>query len=188
MDEIAGRIGFYEPLFGPIFAREHTAPLLRLGTVDAIRNAYCDRASFQSTLFACQRRMTTPLVYVEAEVRYKVGEERRLRSKQRKLFADDPPVAKLRVSLSVPNQAADDSDFRIVPNMRVPDGSVIHRLHSDGDAGQASGEENLGAWEFSDGSRLPDCEVSIDARKAGGRVIAVVQPMTETGTTTLRRK
>jgi len=177
MDEIAGRIGFYEPLFGPIFAREHTEPLLRLVTVDAIRNAYCDEASFQSTLFACHRRMRTPVVYVEAEVKYKVEEVRRLRSKQRKLFADDPPVAKLRVSLAVPNQAADDRDFRIVPNMRVPEGSVIHNLRSDDGAGQASGEENLGAWEFSNGNRLPDCQVWIDARKAGDRTIAIVQPV-----------
>ena len=92
---------------------------------------YCDKASFQSTLFACQRRMNTPVVYVEAEMKYKADEERRLRSKQRKFFQDDPPVAKLRVGLAVPNQAAIDRDFRVVPNMRVPEGSVIHKLHSD---------------------------------------------------------
>jgi len=40
MDEIAGRIGFYEPIFGPVFAREHSKPLLELGTVEAIRRAY----------------------------------------------------------------------------------------------------------------------------------------------------
>ncbi len=176
MDEIAGRIGFYEPLFGPIFAREQTTPLLELRTVEAIRIAYCDRASFQATLFACQRRMSTPVVYVEAEMKYKVEEERRLRSRQRMFFADDPPVAKLRVGLAVPNQAASDEDFRIVPNMRVPEGSIIHKLHSDVSAEQASGSENLGAWEFSDGGSLPDCEVWIDARKAGDRVIAIVQP------------
>lgn len=176
MDEIAGRIGFYEPLFGPIFAREHKKPLLELRTVEAIRTAYCDRASFQATLFACQRRMNTPVVYVEAEMKYKAEEERRLRSRQRKFFADDPPVAKLRVGLTVPNQAASDEDFRIVPNMRVPEGSVIHTLYTDANAEEAWGNENLGAWEFSDGSALPDCEVWVDARKAGDRVIAVVQP------------
>jgi len=176
MDEIAGRIGFYEPLFGPVFAREHRGDPLKFKTVEAIRTAYCDRASFQSTLFACHRRMKTPLVYVEAAVKYKADEERRLRSKQRALFQDDPPVAKLRIGLALPNQAASDQGFRIVPNMRVPESSAIYKLHSDVSAEQASGCENLEAWEFSDGGSLPDCEVWVDARKAGERIIAIVQP------------
>jgi hypothetical protein len=177
MDEIAGRVGFYEPLFGPVFAREHRQAPLELKTVEAIRVAYCDRASFQSTFFACHRRMSTPVVYVEAEVKYKADEERRLRSKQRTFLQDDPPVAKLRVGLAVPNQAASERDFRVVPNMRVPEGSVIHKLHSDASDEQASGQENLGAWEFSDGNSLPECEVWVDARKVGDRVIAIVQPV-----------
>lgn len=177
MDEIAGRVGFYEPLFGPVFAREHTKRLLELKTVEAIRNAYCDKASFQSTLFACHRRMKSPVVYIEAELKYKADEERQLRSKQRRFFADDPPVAKLRVGLAVPNQAASDEDFRIVPNMRVPEGSIIHTLHSESAAEQASGTENLESWEFSDGGTLPAREVWVDARKAGNRIIAIVQPV-----------
>jgi len=177
MDEIAGRVGFYEPIFGPVFAREHSKPLLELGTVEAIRRAYCDKASFQATLFACQRRMNTPVVYVEAEMKCKAEEERRLRSMQRKFSADDPPVAKLRVGLAVSNQAANDEGFRIAPNMRVPAGSVIHKLHSDANAEEASGSENLVAWEFSNGNSLPDCEVWVDARKVGERVIAIVQPV-----------
>jgi hypothetical protein len=176
MDEIAGRIGFYEPIFGPVFTREHRQTPLEFKTVEAIRVAYCDKASFQSTLFACHRRMNTPVVYVEAEMKYKADEERRLRSKQRKLFQDDPPVAKLRVGLAVPNSAAVERDFRVMPNMRVPESSVIHKLHSDAGAEQASGRENLGSWEFSNGNSLPDCEVWVDARKAGERVIAIVQP------------
>lgn len=177
MDEIAGRIGFYEPIFGPVFAREHNKPLLELRIVEVIRSTYCDKASFQATLFACQRRMNTPIVYVEAEMKYKAEEERRLRSRQRKFFADDRPVAKLRIGLAVANRAASDEDFRIVPNMRVPEESIIHRLHSDASVEQASGRENLGAWEFSNGSSLTDCEVWVDARKAGDRILAIVQPV-----------
>jgi len=176
MDEIAGRVGFYEPIFGPVLAREHSKPILEFETVEAIRRAYCDKASFQATLFACQRRMNTPVVYVEAEMKYRADEERRLRSKQQKFFADDPPVAKLRVRLAVPNEAASDEGFRIVPNMRVPEGSIIHKLYSDASAEEASGGENLGVWEFSNGSSLSDCEVWVDARKVGDRIIAIVQP------------
>ncbi len=176
MDDIAGRIGFYEPLFGRVFAREHQEAPLRFRTIEAIRRGYCDRASFQATLFACHRRVESPVVYLEAEVKYKADEERRLRSKQRTFFQEEPPVAKLRVSLAVPNSAAIERDFRIIPNMRVPEGSVIYKLHSDASAEQASGCENLEAWEFSDGGSLPNCKVWVDARKAGDRVIAMVQP------------
>ena len=177
MDEIAGRVGFYEPLFGLVFARERRKPLLEFRTVEAIRNAYSDKASFQATLFACQRRMSTPVMYVEAEMKYKAEEERRLRSEQRKFLADDLPVAKLRVGLAVSNRAASNEGFRIMPNMRVPEGAVIHKLHSDASAAEASGSENLGAWAFSDGSSLPDCQVWVDARKVGERIIAIVQPV-----------
>ena len=176
MDEIAGRIGFYEPLFGPVFDGQHKRGLLKLKTIEAIRNAYCDNASFQATLFACQRRMTTPVIYVEAELKYKADEERRLRSKQRKFFSDDRPVAKLRVGMTVPNQAAIDQNIRVVQNMRVPEESIVHKLHTNPSAEQASGKENLGSWEFSDGTSLPDRIVWVDARKAGDRTIAIVQP------------
>ena len=175
MDEIAGQIGFYEPLFGPVFAREHRQAPLEFKTVDAIRVAYCNAASFQSTLFACHRRLSTPAVYLEAEMKYKADEERRLRS-PRKEFQSEPPIAKLRVGLAMPNQVATDRGFRISPNMRVPEGSIIYKLHSNASADQSSGRENLGTWEFSDGSSLPDCQVWVDARKAGDRVIAIVQP------------
>jgi hypothetical protein len=159
-----------------VFAREHSKPLLELGTVEAIRRAYCDRASFQATLFACQRRMNTPLLYVEAEMRLKAEEERRIRSRQRKFLEDDPPVAKLRVGLAVHNEAASEGGFRIAPNMRVPEASTIHKLYSDPNAEEASGSENLGAWEFSGGSSLPNREVWVDARKVGDRITAIVQP------------
>jgi hypothetical protein len=177
MDEIAGRIGFYDPIFDPIFALECTKPPLRFDMIETIRSRYSDTASFQATLFACQRRMKTPVVYIEAEMKYKVGEERRLRSKQRSFFSVDPPVAKLRISMAVPNRAATNENFHIVKNMRVPECSVIHRLHVAPAVEEASGQEDLGSWEFSDGGSLPDCEVWVDARKLENKVIAIVQPL-----------
>ena len=61
--------------------------------------------------------------------------------------------------------------------MTLHPSSVIHKLHSDGTAAQASGRENLGSWGFSDGNSLPDCKVWVDARKVGDRIIAIIQPM-----------
>jgi len=176
MDLIAGRVGFYEPLFGPILDRCHSGSLLSFETVDAVRTAYCDYASFQSTLFACQRRVPTPVVYVEAEMKFKAGEARNMQSRQQRLFEVDPPVAKLRVGLCVPNDAAVRRELRVTQNMRVPERSVIHELHVDPMRDSATGGENLESWEFSSGGTLPNCNVWIEARKAGSRVIAIVQP------------
>jgi len=63
--------------------------------------------------------------------------------------------------------------------MRVPGSSVIDKLHSDASAERALGRENLESWEFSDGNSLPDCEVWVEARKAGDRVISIVQPINQ---------
>ena len=51
MDEIAGRIGFYEPIFGPVFAREHrhlpwnSRPLRQSAITIATRRASSPRCS-----------------------------------------------------------------------------------------------------------------------------------------------
>jgi hypothetical protein len=150
---------------------------MSFAAVEAIRNDYCPNASFQATLFACQRRLSTPVVYIEAQMGYKADEERRLRSKQMALFHEDPPEAKLRVSMTVPNVPAAKSDVQFVPNMRVPESSLIHRLFLSDEDEPASGEENLSTWEFSKGGSLADCDVWVEAKRLLDRVIAIVQPI-----------
>lgn len=176
MDEIAGHVGFFAPLFSPVMAKHHRGSRLSFATIEAIRQEFSSEASFQATLFACQRRLTTPLIYVEAGMGYKADEERKLNSKQKTLFEDDPPEEKLRVSMTVPNTAASDRKLQIIPKMRVPETSVIHRLFTNGDE-DASGQENLKSWEFSSGGSLADCEVWIEARRLTDRVVAIVQPV-----------
>ena len=176
MDEVAGQVGFYDPLFRPIMAKYHQNDRLSFSTVDAIRQDYCSEASFQATLFACQRRLPTPVIYIEAQMGYKAGEQRQLNSKQMTLFEEDPPEAKLRVSMTVPNAAATNRKFQIIQKMRVPESSVIHCLFTN-DEEESSGQENLNAWEFSGGGSLAECDVWIEARRLPDQVIAIVQPM-----------
>ncbi len=177
MDQIAGHVGFYDSLFSPLF-HSHLPPgeILTFEIVDAIRQGFCSYASFQSTLFACQRRLPTPLVYIEAGMGYKVEEQRKLNSKQMTMFEESTPEAKLRVSMTVPNATATNTKLRIIQKMRVPESSVIHRLFANGEE-ESSGQENLKAWEFSDGGSLTNCDVWIEARRLPDRVIAIVQPM-----------
>jgi hypothetical protein len=178
MDEIAGRVGFYEPLLGPVFeAQMRGRKLLTFETVEAVRRLRFGAASFQATLSACNRRLATPVIYVEAAVSHKAEDQREISRGQDVLFEECRPVTKLRAVEVVPNPAAQKTGFFIAPKMRIPENSVIHRLFLDEGGQAAAGEENLNTWEHSGNKRLADQEVWIEARRVKNRVIANVQPV-----------
>ena len=175
MDEIAGNVGFYGPIFDPAFWQASEGKtLLTFGTVEAVIAGSFPTASFQATLFACARRLTTPVVYLEAALNHKKEVKRRLQTPS--MFGDDPPPGELRAVKVIPNKAAQEEGFTIPTNMRVPAVSVIHRLFDS--EPQASGEcnEDLSRWE-SKGKSLEGRAVTVEGRKVADRVIAIVQPV-----------
>jgi hypothetical protein len=175
MDEIAAHVGFYGPIFDPAFRRASGGgPLLTFGTVEAIIRDAFPTASFQATLFACARRMRTPVLYLEAMLNHKKEVRRKLATPS--LFGDDPPPGELRAVKVVPNTAAQRDGFTIPTNMRVPASSVIHRLFAADTLAGSEGRECLSQWE-SKGKALGARALSIEGRKVGDRVIAIVQPV-----------
>lgn len=175
MDEIAGHVGFYDPLFRPVYQqallnRSH----LNFGMVEAIISEAFPAASFQSTLFACVRRLPTPVVYLEATLAHKKDTKGKLATPS--LFDDEPPPGELRAVKVIPNKAALQDGFTIPDNMRVPADSVIHSLFDADPVTDGNGEECLSQWE-SQGRSLGRCAVVVEARKVPGRVIAIVQPV-----------
>ncbi|MBI2480914.1 MAG: hypothetical protein HYV60_20470 [Planctomycetia bacterium] len=174
MDQIAGHVGFYDSIFSPLFnSHVSEGDLLTFDIVDAVRQAFCPYASFQSTLYACHRQLTMPLLYLEARLAFSEG-ERRSRN-QKRMFAFDEPEEKLRVRLSVPNQSAAKMGLTARWNMRVPDSSIIYTAFQE-ELTDATGEENLKTWTFSKGGYLMDCEVYIQARRVDQVIMAIVQP------------
>ena len=174
MDQIAGHVGFYDSIFSPLFNTQISeGGRLTFDIVEAVRQEFCPYASFQSTLYACHRRLTTSLLYVEARMEYTASERRGL--KQMRMFDDDKPEKKLRVQLAVPNGPASEMDLTARNNMRVPESSVIYRAFVE-ELTDASGEENLNSWTFSKGGSLIDCEVFIQARRIDQAVMATIQP------------
>jgi hypothetical protein len=162
MDEIAGHIGFYEPLFKPAFRRASKGKtILTFGTVEAIIRSAFPAASFQATLFACARHITTSLVYLEAALAPKKGVKR-------------VGPGELRAVTVIPNKAARLEGFTIPKNMRVPADSVIRRLFDA--EGSGDGSESLSLWE-SQGVSLEGRAVVVEGRKVADRVIAIVQPL-----------
>ncbi len=178
MDEIAGHVGFYEPIFHPAYKQASEGkPLLTFATVESVVGSAFPSASFQATLFACARRLTTPVVYLEAAIAHKKEVKRRIENKTLKLFAgDEPPPGELRAVKVVANSVAQQDRFSIPTNMRVPADSVIHRIFAAEPQTDGDGQEELSQWE-SQGRTLEDREVVVEARKVPDRVIAIVQPV-----------
>jgi hypothetical protein len=176
MDRIASHIGFYEPLLGPAFNREvPEGRNLSFDAVEKIRRDSFPEASFQATLFACHRRHGEPAVYVEAIPALKVGHRREITQGAQWLFDDLKPVPELRAVMVIQNEAARQRGLFIAPNMRVPESSLIHRVHADESLTNRESIENLRDWEHSGGKRLANQEVRIEAKKTRDRVIALVQ-------------
>jgi hypothetical protein len=176
MDRIASHIGFYEPLFVPVFDQEMRGKRrLSFDVVENIRQNAFPEASFQSTLFACHRKCAEPAVYVEACLAHKAEDRKDLEQGVTWLFGDMQPVNQLRAVLVVPNQAAQDSKLLIHPNMRIPPSSIIHQLYLTESTAQSSDLENLGNWEHSGGKYLAKRDVWIEAKRVKDRVIAIVQ-------------
>ena len=175
MDEIAGHVGFYEPIFHPAFRRASDGkPHLAFGTVESVISGAFPAASFQATLFACTRQMPTPVVYLEATLAHKKDVKRKLATPS--LFGDAPPPGELRAVKAIPNKAAQREGFTIPTNMRVPADSLIHRLFDAEPQTTGDREEDLGQWE-TQGRPLEKRAVVVEGRKVANRVIAIMQPM-----------
>lgn len=175
MDEIAGHVGFYGPLFEPVFLQAGGGrSLLTFGVVRAVIQEGFPDASFQATLNACTRRTPTPVMYVEAALAHK--KEERRRNQTPSLFGDAPPPGQLRAVTVQANDAARNEGFMIPKNMRVPERSVIHRLFAGDDLADGVAREDLGWWE-SQGTPQPARAVAVEARKVADRVIATFQPV-----------
>ncbi|KAA5538592.1 hypothetical protein FYK55_27280 [Roseiconus nitratireducens] len=175
MDEIAGQVGFYEPLFNPAFQKAmHGQRHLTFGGIESVIENAFPAASFQATLFACFRRIETPVVYLEATLGHKKEVRRKLATPS--LFNDATPSGELRAVKVLQNKAAQNARFTIPTNMRVPVGSLIHRLFDAEPQADGSAQEDLNHWE-SQGRSLEACPVVVEARKVPDRVIATVQPL-----------
>ncbi|MDR3404776.1 MAG: hypothetical protein P4L99_19890 [Chthoniobacter sp.] len=177
-DLIAGDFAFYEPLFRPIFETEiDRSDRLSFRIVERVRERFNPDASFFSTLNACVSKYSAPTILLEAALARKKSEQQKIDSG---LAAASEFQARLRVARSIPNDAACGIFPHIPKKMRVPEGSIISKIH-DGDieavleGGLAT--ENLQQWTTSSGSGLPDVAVAIEARKFGNTVIALVAPL-----------
>ncbi len=177
MDLIAAEIGFFDDLFGPLFAAETaSAGRLDFATVDRVRARLAPAASFQATAIACLKRWPRPAAYLEATLAWTKAESR--------IFDEERvpahrPTPKLRVVKAVGNEASKQTGLRLLTHMQVPESSVIHRAFFSWGAPTAdsplASAEDLIDWRRSNGGRLPRCPIRVEVRPGRHHVQALLQ-------------
>lgn len=168
MDIIAGTLGFS----GDIVV-EHAEGGISFEKIQGLREKLCGEASFTASLIGFVQGWPTPCLLVEAGLGVKKRERDEL--VQGRFDFKKLPQPVLRALKITSSETARRRGLRIHRNMRVPESSVISRVF-DTDADYLEGVEDLSSWESSDGSRLPECRVTVKAKKFWGKVYALIVP------------
>lgn len=177
MDCIASRLAFHPRLFRPLLAQEvrRHGGLLTIDAVRGVQNRHSGHASFHATFKACIAQLGTPAIYLEVGMGYKDAEAKLLASGRP---TNPVPIPKLRALVVTPNNAV-QGQFRVDRNIEIPPTSVLAELFADPHDGTRSlvgdAVENLSSWRHSSGKSLPHARVNIQAKRHGGRLLAVLQ-------------
>jgi hypothetical protein len=164
MDMIAGRFGFYAPVFHKIIENG-----ISFGEIERLRTELCPEASLQATIINLVRYWPTPCILIKAEIGFNAREESQLR--QGAFDFVEPPQAVLRAVRATANDKARDIAFQLFENMRVPVDSVINRVFQNGHTLEES-IEDLSWW-----SGLPKRKIKVEARLNNGHVDALIVPI-----------
>ena len=177
MDLIAADIGFYEPLFAPVFSAEVLAAgRLSFAAIDRVRQRYAPEASFQATAIACVKRWPRPAVHLEAGLALTAAEAKQF---EQETVPARRPTPRLRVLKAIGNAASHEAGLELVRQMQVPEASLLHALFFARDLNfphaEMSAVEDLGQWTRSNGRHLACCPVAVEARPGRHYVEALVQ-------------
>lgn len=158
VDQIAGEIAFYAPIFKPIVRKIAQTNQLTFSTVNQIKAAFAPTSSLLATVNAVVNHWPEPAIAVEASLRGRKGQPKK-------------DVA-LRVKVQARNEAARRNDLFVWNNMRVPAASpLFSAFYEDRKCEDC---ENLKDWITSTGSSLPAMSVLTSATGLKGRAYAVI--------------
>jgi hypothetical protein len=162
MDQIAGALAFYEPLFVPQLVEHRLLERVpRLAELASFAQSEHPYASLQATIGAAIKHHRVPLVLVEAKLALKSGEKQGAKPR-------------LRAVTSTHNPAALRKKIFVHRNMRVPERSIIAAVFANQrSAENRSSVECLSWWE-SAGESLSARPMRVEAMRAGAsRVLAL---------------
>jgi len=155
MELIAGHFGYWSEIFQP-----HLGGALTFEALTRIRSEHCPEGSWQSFVHAAVERWPEPAVYLKAEMRLKRSEER---ERNQVSFLTQPREARLRLAEVVVNEAARTRGVELFPNMRVPEHSILYRIHAREELSGAA-SECLSMWESTDRGSLRACAIVVSGR------------------------
>lgn len=167
VDTIAGEFSFYPRMVKPLARGE-----ISFEKIEDIRAQACPEASLYSSVLNIAKLWPTPCVWVEAKLAHKKTEN----SSQQSFGFQEVPRQRLRAVHTSPNDAARQLELVVIPNFRVPNESVIHRVFYD-DLPYAEAEENLALWRSSDGKCLANRQVRVKAKRLSGSIHALILPV-----------
>lgn len=168
MDVIASAVGFL-PDFLPVSARGD----LSFEAIAEIKKEFCPDSSMQAATIGIVKALPGPCLLLDAVMGLRKDEAARMA--QFGLGFLPPPTPALRALHVTVNNAARLLGIQVHRNMRIPESSIISRVHTNG--GYAEAVEDLSSWTSSDGSRLEGQTVRVKARKRGELVQVLMIPV-----------
>jgi hypothetical protein len=170
MEHIAGEVGFL-----PDLINAHLTGDISFARIRQLRDRLCPEASLQSCIIGFVRNWPSACVSIEAGLRFKKSDERRLA--QPDLGFLEKPTPELRISHITSSTSSGALGNLLHQNMRVPPTSVIHQVFSDEALFEADAVENLNAWETKKDGHLPNHRVRVYARSRRDAVEALIVPL-----------
>jgi len=182
VDDIAGRVAFYMPIFEPILAGALAhAGELSLSTIEAVRIQAAPEASFFATTLAVMRLVQEGACVFQVELALKKEEQKLLSAPQLSLpgLTLPTPQPKLRVQRIIPDNSPKQL-VKIFKNMRVPFRSIINQSYlQESDGIILTADEDLSWWETSRGGPLAPLPVRVSALRRGSYLYAMIRPLTD---------
>ena len=174
-DLVASDLAFYPPIFEPIVVDvlHHYEGNLSFNAVSEIQDRFHSEASFSATLHACVKYIDKPFMILSARNGYSKSEVAKIEK------GDDTIEPTLRVTSAVSNAQSKELGVFIPRNYRIPEDSAIalaHRADWRHSSGGITSMENLGDWSDSSGRTLKDMSISVEVKKMGDGVVALIQP------------
>lgn len=182
VDRIASRLAFYRPLFEPALRRATSGQggVLTLAAIEeAAEEAFARRmkASLWAAARASLRIVRRPVCLVEVAPILKKSRERRAKKADGDLFGYEPEK-ELRVRQCLRNAEARNSKLEIRRRMRVPEQSLLSRMH-DGQSGSphSLAKENQDWWDTSAEGVLSPMPMRVSAVRRGDYTYGLLVPL-----------
>lgn len=164
MDRIAGRFGFYAPVFHRIVRSG-----ISFAEIERLRLELCPEASSQAAIINFTKNWPTPCILIKAEMGFNNREK--LLMKQAAFDFLEQPQPVIRAVRATPNEKGREIGFHLFENMRVPEESIISLAYQNGDAPNEAVEDM--SWWAGQTAR----PIKVETRLVAGAVEALIVPI-----------